>query len=133
MVKPMRLIDIEAVKCQKRSLVVSEWFDTKNDIIIFRTCGGTQSKRVIDGLYPIVATMVGKNVMKDCEIFKEASAIANHHTVKSVRASTRPDARLLLSESSVISRRSSFILFCAKNCSSAVSHDARVLGKLGTM
>jgi len=64
---------------------------TKNDAITFSICGGTQSKRVTDGLCPIVATMVGKNIMNDCEISKSNSAVANHHTVKSVKDSMSPD------------------------------------------
>ena len=104
-----------------------------NDVIMFSICGGTQSKRVADGLYPIVAVMVGKNAMKDCDMFKKISGTANHHTVESVKASTKPDNKLLLSGSSVIPWRSSDILSCANFCSSAVSHDTRVVGKSGTM
>ena len=145
--KPMTPIAIEPVVCQKRSLAVSErlwktlkkprttkkWHKmhlvTKNIVNTFSICGGTQSKRVIDGPYPRVATTVGKNITNDCEISRSMNAIANHHTVKSVKASTRPDTWLVSSELSVSLRcKSSFVLFCANSCSSAVSHDARVVG-----
>jgi len=53
---------------------------------------------VIDGLYPIVATIVGKKVKNDCKTSKKISAVAIHHTVQSVKASTRPDDLLLSSE-----------------------------------
>jgi len=71
---------------------------TKNDTITINICGGAHSKRVIDGLYPIVATIVGKKVKNDCETSKKTSAVAIHHTVQSVKASTRPDDLLLSSE-----------------------------------
>ena len=106
--------------------------DIKNDAVMYSICGGTQSKRVTDGLYPIVAAMVGKNAKKDCDMFTNTSGTANHHTVRSVRASTREHDEFVLSESSMIPRRPCNILSCAKNCSSAVSHDARLVGKSGT-
>ena len=98
------------------------------DVTAPKTQGGTQSKRVTGGLYPMVATMVGKKIPYVTPISTNVPAIASHHTVQSVRASTRPSPWTPFCS---ISPRSSSILFRASNCSSAVSHDAGVLGKSG--
>ena len=114
-------------------MIHEAYLDTNTDADIFNICGGIQSKRVMDGLYPIVATTVGKNNENDCEISKSINATANHHTVKSLKASVRPDTWLVLSDLSATPRKSFSILLCANCCSSLVSHDARVVGKSGTM
>jgi len=64
---------------------------TRSDVITPMTQGGAQSKRVIVGLYPMVAAIVGKKSANVAPTSMKHAAIASHHTVQSVRASTSPD------------------------------------------
>ena len=98
------------------------------DITAPKTQGGTQSKRVTVGLYPMVAAMVGKKIPYVTPMSKKVPAIASHHTVQSVRTSTRPSRCPLFCSTFPWS---SSILFRASICSSAESHKAGVAGKSG--
>ena len=147
MINPMMPIETGPTICQNRSLVTSEclcqksnnkkvtrpeWTDriTKNDVVTLINEGGMQSKRVTVGLYPMVATMVGRKSPNDAPTSKKNPAVASHHTVQSLRAFTRPTCCALLCS---ILLRSSSILVRASSCSSVVSHEAGVVGKSGVM
>ena len=97
-----------------------------NDAVTPMNQGGTQSKRVTVGLYPMVAAMVGKKSIKDSATSKKNSAVASNHTIQSVRVSTRPDSGACFCSQL---RISSSILFWTRICSSGVSHEAGVMGK----
>ena len=98
---------------------------TRSDVTTPITQGGTQSKRVIVGLYPMVAAIVGKKSENDPPTSMKHAEIASHHTVQSVRASTSPDRCALFC---LGAHTSSTILLWASICSSIVSHETGVVG-----
>jgi hypothetical protein len=62
---PVINIDNAKTACPKRSRVASEWRATIIAVTALTSHGGAQSRRLMVGEYPIVATNVGKNRLND--------------------------------------------------------------------
>lgn len=96
--------------------------------------GGEHRRRVIVGVYPMVAHNVGKKILNDSEITMLVSATQSHQTFQSESANINPPACPCVSPISPSSTKpSSFIRNRASASSSGVSHGDGDEGKSGNM
>lgn len=89
--------------------------DTLNPTNVANAQGGEHKRRVIVGVYPMVAVNVGKKALNDNEIVMLASATQSHQTFQSESASISPfTSHLVLSVSPSSTKPSSSNRNCAR-------------------